>query len=110
LIDDFGNLKLSPTIYISKTDITNSVEGWLMKPPICRVCGKNFSADDEGDLIYFKKRPKDIEWDEMMKREPGMVGHPPYADWFCNKHFTKAKELEHLTIDKAIVILKKTKI
>ena len=36
----------------------------------------------------------------------GLTGHPPYADWFCDKHYAAAKELSHLTIPEAIEILK----
>lgn len=36
----------------------------------------------------------------------GMVGHPPYAEWFCGEHYKKAKELKNLTVDKAMGILK----
>ena len=34
--------------------------------------------------------------------EKGMVGHPPYARWFCTCHYKKAKQLEHLTVDEAM--------
>ena len=78
-----------------------------MKPPICCICGKDFRDLDEGGLIYFKKRSSDIDWDKKMEEEPGMVGHPPYADWFCGEHYSKAKELEQLTIDEAVEMLKK---
>ena len=32
----------------------------------------------------------------------GMVGHPPYAEWFCKEHYEKANELKDLTIDEAM--------
>ncbi|MFX0188407.1 MAG: hypothetical protein ACFE8A_11815 [Candidatus Hodarchaeota archaeon] len=76
-----------------------------MRPPICAICDKNFMDKDDGGLIYFKKRSSDIEWDETMERE-GMVGHPPYAEWFCSEHYEKAYKLKNLTIDKALKILK----
>jgi hypothetical protein len=77
-----------------------------MRPPICDICDKDFdfSADDCG-LIYFQKRQSDIDWDKKMK-ETGMVGHPPYARWFCPEHYIKAKELGNLTVDKAMVKLR----
>ncbi|MFX0004689.1 MAG: hypothetical protein ACFE9C_06300 [Candidatus Hodarchaeota archaeon] len=76
-----------------------------MKPPICRICDKELAEMDDGGLIYFKKRPSDIEWEERMEKIGG-VGHPPYAEWFCKKHYDKANELKHLTIDKVLRILK----
>ncbi|MHA1752266.1 MAG: hypothetical protein ACTSXT_14560, partial [Candidatus Helarchaeota archaeon] len=66
-----------------------------MRPPICAICDKKLDKND-GGLIYFKKRPSDIEWDKKME-EKGMVGHPPYAEWFCKKHYQIAKKLQNLT-------------
>ena len=76
-----------------------------MKPPICRICDKKLADMDDGGLIYFKKRPSDIEWEKRME-EIGGVGHPPYADWFCKKHYEKAMELKHLPINEALKILR----
>lgn len=75
-----------------------------MKPPICCICHKRLDNLDKGGLIYFKKRPSDKKWEKKMK-DNGMVGHPPYAEWFCEDHYTKAKELKDLTIDKAMKLL-----
>jgi len=75
-----------------------------MRPPICRICDKELADINDGGLIYFKKRPSDIEWEKRMK-EIGGVGHPPNAEWFCKKHYGKANELKHLTISKALDIL-----
>jgi hypothetical protein len=61
---------------------------------------------DEGDLVYFKKRPEDEVWIKEME-ENDMVGHPPYAEWFCSDHYEDAKKLKHLTIDEAMVLLQK---
>ena len=60
---------------------------------------------DDGGLFYFKKRPSDIKWDEKMEKND-IVGHPPYCDWFCEKHDKMAKELSGLTIDKAMKSLR----
>lgn len=73
-----------------------------MRPPVCAICGKEFM--DDGGLIYFKKRPSDIAWQERMD-EKNMVGHPPYAEWFCGEHYERAKEVQHLTIDEALTII-----
>ncbi len=75
-----------------------------MKPPICRICDKTLEGQDDGGLIYFKKRLSDIQWERRMQEIRGF-GHPPNAEWFCRKHYDKAKELEELTIDKALKIL-----
>ena len=75
-----------------------------MKPPICRICDKKLTDLDDGGLIYFKKRPSDIEWEKRME-EIGGVGHPPYAEWFCKNHYDKANELRHLPINEALRIL-----
>ena len=76
-----------------------------MKPPICSICHKRIKNMQNAGLIYFKKRPADIEWEKEMERE-GKVGHPPYTEWFCEKHYQKAQELKDKTIDKAMSILK----
>ena len=75
-----------------------------MKPPVCCICDKRLDYPDEGGLIYFKKKASDREWEERMERE-GMVGHPPYAEWFCEDHYNNALQLKHLTIDKALKLL-----
>lgn len=77
-----------------------------VRPPICGICDKEFTVKDEGGLIYFKKRPSDIEWEERME-EIGGVGHPPYAEWFCKEHYDRAYQLKHLSIDKAFKLLLK---
>ena len=72
-----------------------------MRPPICAICGKRMEDINDGGLIYFKKRPSDIKWQERMEKIGG-VGHPPWAEWFCKKHYDKAKTLSHLPIDEAM--------
>ncbi|MFX0106033.1 MAG: hypothetical protein ACFE75_11145 [Candidatus Hodarchaeota archaeon] len=76
----------------------------IIKPPICRICDKKLEDIDDCGLIYFKKRQSDIEWEKRME-EIGGVAHPPYAEWFCKKHYEKANELKHLSIDEALRIL-----
>ena len=70
-----------------------------MRPPICGLCNKRMG--DEGGLVYFKKRESDIAWEERMEKIGG-VGHPPYAEWFCEEHYDAARDLSELTIDKAM--------
>ncbi len=75
-----------------------------MKPPIYCICDEKLKDMNDGGLIDFKKRLSDIEWEKHMEKIKG-VGHPPYAEWFCKKHYDKASELKHLPIDKALKIL-----
>jgi len=70
-----------------------------LRPPECAVCGKEFF--DEGGLIYFKKRDSDIQWDEKMKKN-NMIGHPPYAEWFCGEHIKIAQKYKFMTITDAM--------
>lgn len=76
-----------------------------MRPPICRICDKKLADMDDGGLVYFKKRQSDIEWEKRMEEIAG-VGHPPFAEWFCKKHYDKENGLKHVTIGKALKILK----
>ena len=76
-----------------------------MKPPICAICYTEFLDSEEGGLVYFEKKNSDLKWEKMM-REEGLTGHPPYAEWFCEKHYEAAKELKKLTINEAMYILK----
>jgi len=75
-----------------------------MRPPVCGICDHNLE-EKEGGVIYFKKRFSDKVWDSPMKRIHG-TGHPPNAEWFCNKHYPRAKELQELTIDKAMALMR----
>ena len=76
-----------------------------MRPPICCICNRKLKDMNNGGLIYFKKRPSDIEWKKKMEKIKG-VGHPPYADGSVKKHYEKASELKHLPIDEALKILR----
>ena len=79
-----------------------------MRPPICSICDKELIDLDKSGLIYFKKRLSDIDWEKKMK-EIGGIGHPPYAEWFCKKHYGKANKLSHLAIDIALNVLSSKK-
>ncbi|MBN1330303.1 MAG: hypothetical protein JXA54_12590 [Candidatus Heimdallarchaeota archaeon] len=70
---------------------------------MCRICDKDLD-ENEGGLVSFKKRFSDKVWERKMKRIHG-VGHPPYMDWFCEKHYQRAKDLKDLTIDKAMAVM-----
>ncbi len=75
-----------------------------MRPPICGICDQNCS--DDGDLVIFAKRPSDLEWDREV--EAGLVGHPPYAEWFCAEHLAQAQSLKHLPITEAMAKMKQS--
>ncbi len=73
-----------------------------MRPPMCTICDLDFDLDEDNcGIIYFKKRKSDIEWDKKMQAGD-MIGHPPYAKWFCKQHFLKAKELADCSVDEAL--------
>ncbi len=76
-----------------------------MRPPECVICGNDFEPGDKGGVLNFKKRFSDYVWERKMKRIGG-VGHPPYAEWFCEEHYTRAEELTSMTINKAMEILR----
>jgi len=76
-----------------------------MRPPECAICGNEFEPGEKGGVVKFKKRFSDHAWIRKMKRIAG-VGHPPYSDWFCEKHFDRAKELSNLPINKAMEIMR----
>ncbi len=75
-----------------------------MMPPICCICEEDI-PDDEGALVEFAQRPEDHEWDERMEAT-GMTGHPPYMQWFCARHLSAARAVQHLTVDKAMPSLR----
>ena len=76
-----------------------------VKPPICCICGKRIK-DYHGKLVYFKETERVRQWAEEMKRD-GKVGHPIHAEWFCDKHLSKAQEYSDLPISEAMTIIKK---
>lgn len=66
-----------------------------MMPPNCCICHEDFPPD-EGGLIYFAEDEADRDFNKRFE-EPGFVGHPSNAYWFCKKHYKKAITLSHLT-------------
>jgi hypothetical protein len=73
-----------------------------MKPPICEICDKRIMDMDKGGLVYFQKTKPDEEWDRKVEEE-GMIGHPPYAEWFCEEHYYLATKFSALPKRVAIV-------
>ncbi len=74
-----------------------------MMPPLCCICHEDFESN-EGRLIYFVETEDDKIANKRL-RQPGFVGHPPNAFWFCAKHYPAAKELSNLTKTEAFKIL-----
>lgn len=74
-----------------------------MRPPICCICNKEFFDFDnkKSGLIYFKKTHADCELIKQANKM-GIPEHPPNAEWFCEKHYKKAKEYSKLTLDEAL--------
>ena len=77
-----------------------------MKPPICEICDKDIPETENAGLVYFQKTTSDKEWDKKCE-EDGFVGHPPYAEWFCEEHFLIAKKYSALPKRVALVSIKK---
>ena len=75
-----------------------------MKPPICIICKKRFDDMKKGGLIYFKETRADKEWKKRVEEE-GLLGHPPYAEWFCEDHYQEALKLKDKTKVEAVSIL-----
>jgi len=86
--------------------VKGHVEVFTMMPPICEICSREFDPDEEGGLIYFKETEDGRAFERRVKEE-GITGHPPDAAWFCGLHYGEAEKLVHLTIDDAIINLKK---
>ena len=75
-----------------------------MKPPICIICNKDFNLNKKGrGLIYFKETEDDIKRRKLVE-EKGIVEHPSNAEWFCKKHYKKAKKLVELPLKNALKI------
>ncbi|HEY8402929.1 MAG TPA: hypothetical protein VIK89_16805 [Cytophagaceae bacterium] len=71
-----------------------------MKPPICAICGKQFSSD-QGGLVAFKPTAEEMEYNKALEQK-GMVGHPANMEWFCEEHLPAAQNLAHLSKGEAI--------
>lgn len=78
-----------------------------MMPPECALCEKSIrNSDGEFELVYFKETKEDEEWHKRAGEEPGFVGHPPNAVWFCKEHHKEAEKLENKTKTEALKILR----
>jgi len=77
-----------------------------MKPPICEICDRRITDRENAGLVYFQKTKADYEWDTKCEEE-GLVGHPPYAEWFCTEHHPLAKKYCKLPRGVALVSIQR---
>ncbi len=75
-----------------------------MRPPNCDLCHDDCNAHE--GLLYFAEDERSKEWHARSAAEPGFVGHPPDAGWFCDTHLAAARELTHLPRSEAIARLR----
>lgn len=78
-----------------------------MRPPICAICKKRFSPRSAAPsgLVYFKLSEEDKARNDYMK-EKRIKGHPRGREWFCEKHYSTAKEFNKLTLQEALPEIK----
>ena len=92
-------------------DKLNEVIIWAEKGTALSAKAKKKVVGEVEDLFYGRGKPDRLaeylmeKWIEKM-REEGLTGHPPYVEWFCEKHYGVAKELKDFTITEAIDLLK----
>lgn len=77
-----------------------------MRPPVCRICGRDFDPTEDGGSVSFRKT-KDPWWEgrvdpEEVERSGPPTGHPAHVDWFCGEHVEEARELAHLEKSEAL--------
>ena len=79
-----------------------------MRPPICAICHKRFSASkDEGGLVSFKETVEDKTFNLRFKT--GIVGHKRALEWFCGNHIEAARQHKHLTWSEAKPLIREQK-
>lgn len=74
-----------------------------MKPAVCEVCGVTaWTAPDDrpGEWLEFEN------WRPVPLGEAPPIGHPEGLAYFCADHLPRARELQHLTSDKAVFLLR----
>ena len=72
-----------------------------MKPPFCRLCGRDFRcewfhAQSGGDIVSFA---------DFEPLPDGWGGMAAGTDWFCDTHVSRARELAGLPLADALVKL-----
>ena len=57
-----------------------------VRPPICFLCNRNFSAS-KGQLVHFVASDRGVAWEQRMNDAGrAMPGHHPDKGWFCETH------------------------
>ena len=72
-----------------------------MKPPYCRLCGKDFRNEwfhtqGGGDIVRFS---------DYEPLPDGFGGMASGCDWFCSQHQSRASDLTHLSLVDALATL-----
>jgi hypothetical protein len=70
-----------------------------MRPPTCRICGRQFDPDGGGALLTFRRA------DDHRESPAGQTDHPPHQEWFCADHVDAAREYTYLTREEALARL-----
>jgi hypothetical protein len=65
-----------------------------MIAPVCDICEE---GKDGGFLQFRVIAQKEIEFNELLEKEPEMEGHPYGNRYFCTEHLEIAKKYCHLT-------------
>lgn len=72
-----------------------------MRPPICAICEKDYSAKEEIFMVNFTLSIEDKQYNKRFE-EDGYCGHPAGLEWFCETHVQVARNFSHLPIKQAL--------
>lgn len=75
-----------------------------MRPPVCAICNKKLE-EKEGGLLSFALTVSQVS-ENKRAAENGFIGHPEGLEWFCGKHYDKAKQLTSLPLREAIALIR----
>ena len=77
-----------------------------MRPPQCAICRKTSrNSNRTFKLVYFTLSEEQKLLREE-RRRTGIVGHPPEAEWFCDKHLKFARKYQDLERAEALRAIK----
>lgn len=77
-----------------------------MRPPVCRICDRDFDPTQEGGTVSFAHGEEPwwkgrVDEDEVERHGPP-TGHPPHVVWFCGDHLETVLGLAHLEKGEAL--------